>query len=165
MSAKDHFEAQQAYTQAIRDRHAEHDGRIGNAEVDAEDVMDVDDLYDSEQIAINQVSNTLARLIGTGMEGSAFQREARERFAEIGFVVRCDLKKDMLDPRPWDEKPWIPEISLIGRTEKQGEFDHDRMGHEVRSNILGKNAQGSVQKTQVAPGWSQSGSGLIVPGT
>jgi hypothetical protein len=114
-------------------------------------------------IAIEGVMEVLRQKIHTPQEGSAFQREVRERFAEIGFVARCDLKKDLEDPRPWDDKPWVPQISIIGRTEKQGEFDHDQMGHEVRSNILGKNQQGAVQKTQVAPGWSKSGSGLVVP--
>lgn len=163
MSALDHL-AQRRAQQAVIDAEGDED-RVGNAEVDAEDVMDVDDLYDTEQIAISKVMATLSQYIGTQREGSAIQREVRERFAEIGFVVRCDLKKDLYDPRPWDDKPWLPEISIIGRTEALGEFDHDRMGHEVRSNILGKNQQGNVQTPQVAPGWEKkTGSGLIVPG-
>lgn len=138
--------------------------KVGNAEVSADEVIDVDDLYDSERMAINKVMAALSEKMGTAVEGGAFQREVRERFAEIGFVARCDLWKDEDDTRPWDERPWIPAITLVGRTEAQGEFDHERMGHEVRSNILGKKGQENVQKTQIAPGWSQSGSGLIVPG-
>jgi hypothetical protein len=161
MTFADHPARQKDFREALADRDGNE--KVGNAEVEAEDVMDFDDLYDSERIAISGVMAALGQRIGTGMEGSAFQREVRERFAEIGFVARCDLKKDMLDPRPWDDKPWVPDISIIGRTEKQGEFDHERMGHEVRSNILGKNEQGAVQKTQVAPGWSQSKSGLVLP--
>jgi hypothetical protein len=160
MSAADHF-AQRQQQAATIDRTQ---NPVGNAEVAPEEVMDVDDFYDSERLAINKVMTTLGEKIGRGMEGSAFQREVRERFAEIGFVARCDMKKDMNDPRPWDEKPWIPDISIVGRTEKPGEFDHEQMGHEVRSNILGKNKQGNVQTTQVAPGWEKKDSGLIVPG-
>lgn len=140
---------------------------VGNAEVkvDEEDVLDADDLYDSEKIAINRVLATIQQHVGTGVEGGAFQREVRERFAEIGFVVRCDLWKDDDDPRDWDDKPWIPSITLVARTEKQGEFDHEQMGHEVRSNILGKNAQGDVQRKMVGQtGYERRNSGLIVPG-
>lgn len=130
-----------------------------------ETMEDFDQFYDHERIAINKVSAALREHIGRGMEGSALQREARERFAEIGFVVRCDLMKDMNDPRDWDDKPWIPEITFLGRCEpmKIGEFDHERMGHEVRSNIIGKKGQDNVQKTQIAPGFSATKSGLIVP--
>lgn len=150
------------FAEHMAKRHEEQEN-IGNAEVSAEEIEEIEEIYDSEQIQIDRVMASLSQRIGTGMEGSAFQREVRERFAEIGFVARCDLKKDLEDPRPWDDKPWVPSISIVGRTEKQGEFDHERMGHEVRSNILGKNEQGAVQKTQVSPGWAKSGSGLIVP--
>jgi len=161
----EHKEAQDQFRAGLKDRSGGND-RIGNAEVAADDieVMDMDDLYDSERIEISRVLAAISQNTGKQVEGGAFQREVRERFAEIGFVVRCDLKKDMLDPRPWEDKPWMPDISLIGRVEKQGEFDHERMGHEVRSNILGKKGQDNVQKTHVAPGWSQSSSGLITPG-
>lgn len=166
MAAKQAEEIQRRHQQALLDRHKPAgDDKRGNAEVEASEVMDVDDLYDSERIAINNVMAALGEKMGATVEGSAFQREVRDRFAEIGFVVRCDLWKDDDDPRDWDERPWIPSITLVGRTEKQGEFDHERMGHEVRSNILGKNQQGNVQRTQVAGGFSRTDSGLIVPGS
>lgn len=136
----------------------------GNAEVASKDVFDADDLLDSERIAINHVIAALNAKVGSQMEGGAFQREVRERFAEIGFVVRCDFWRDDDDPRPWDERPWLPAITLLGRTEDPGEFDHERMGHEVRSNILGKNQQGDVQRKMVGQtGFQSSASGLIVP--
>lgn len=137
---------------------------MGNAEVDAEQVFDMGDALDSEVIAINRVNAVLSAHIGRGVELSALQREVRERYAEIGFVARCDFYKDMNDPRPWKDKPEIPRITVVGRTEKQGEFDHERMGHEVRSNILGKNKQGDVQQKIVGQtGFERKGSGLIVP--
>lgn len=63
----------------------------------------------------------------------AFEREVVERFQEIGFVV--DVK--------WYETNVpdvvVPEVEVIGRCEpvKPGEFDHDRMRHEVVNNVLG----------------------------
>lgn len=164
MSAAEHF-AQQRFRQSMIDRNKGGEDKIGNAEVDAEQVMDADDLYDHETLAINRLMATITENIGKQREGSALQREVRERFAEIGFVVRCDLWKDDDDPRSWDERPWWPIITLLGRTEEQGEFDHDRMGHEVRSNILGKKDQDNVQKTTIGQAGfeAKTASGLILP--
>lgn len=167
MTFAEHQQRQQEFREGLRERHQRADDKVGNAEVDAEDVMDLDDLYDSERIAISRVLAQLSQRTHTSMELSAFQREARDRFAEIGFVVRVDYKKDMLDGKAWEDKAQMPEISILGRTEKQGEFDHERMGHEVRSNILGKKGQENVQKTHVAPGFaggSVTKSGLHLPG-
>ena len=164
MSFEDHVAQRQQFRQGLASRHGAEDEGVGNAEVDAQDVMDYDELYDSERLAISRVMDSLSQSIGTPREGSAFQREVRDRFAEIGFVVRCDLKKDENDPRDWDDRPWIPDISIIGRTEKQGEFDHERMGHEVRSNIIGEKGRDSTQKTQVGQTGFTTTSGIIVPG-
>ncbi len=136
----------------------------GNAEISPEEVFDYDDLYDSERLAISRVMAALSQHVGTTSEKSAIQREVRDRFSDIGFVARCDFYKDDDDPRPWNERPDMPQITIVGRTEKQGEFDHDRMGHEVRSNILGKNAQGDVQsKTVGQTGYESRKSGIVVP--
>lgn len=131
-----------------------------------EEAIDTESLYDHERIAINKVMQVLAENIGSHRELGAFQREVRERFAEIGFVARCDFYEDEADTRPKGERTQIPQITITGRTEamKVGEFDHDRMGHEVRSNILGVKNQENVQKTQVGQaGFERRSSGLIVP--
>lgn len=131
-----------------------------------EPMEDFDQFLDSERIEINRVFAELRENIGKHRERSSFQREARERFAEIGFVVRVDFYQSLHeDHLPEDERTHYPEISFLGRCEpvKIGEFDHERMGHEVRSNIIGKKGQDNVQKTQIAPGFSSTKSGLIVP--
>lgn len=151
MSAADHFAQRRAQQDNIADE---------------EQVLDTDSLYDSERLAINQVTTTLMENIGKHRELGSFQREVRERFAEIGFIARCDFYESRHeDHLPKDERTQYPEITLVGRCDPMqvGDFDHDKMGHEVRSNIIGNKDQDNVQKTQVAPGWSQSGSGLIVP--
>jgi hypothetical protein len=125
-----------------------------------EECLEWEDLYDSEKIEVREVYRRLQESTGH-RELSGFQREVRERFAEIGIEARCDFYEDVRDKHL--EGVQIPRITLIKRIERREEFDHDQMGHEVRSNILGTNKQGNVQKTQVAPGWGQSGSGLIVP--
>lgn len=154
MSAKDHM-AQRAFEKAVIDLkdHPEQEG-----------VLESSDLYDSEKIAISKVSTALMDNINKHRELGAFQREVRERYAEIGFVARCDFYESQYeDHLPKSERTQYPEITLIRRCEPTGEFDHDKMGHEVRSNILGVKGQDSVQKTHVAGGFTTP-SGLIVPG-
>lgn len=154
MSARDHFSQRQAQQAKIDDETGVH-----------EEALDWDDLYDSEKIKVREVFFALKEGTMQHREMGAFQREVRERFAEIGIVARCDFYE-----RP-DEKHLegvqVPSITLIRRCEptKVGDFDHDQMGHEVRSNIIGKKDQDNVQRTQIAPGWGQSKSGLIVPGS
>lgn len=150
MSATDHFAQRQAQQAAID-------------EEQTEEVLDWEDLYDSEKLQVKAVYQALAESRGH-RELSGFQREVRERFAEIGIVARCDFYENEAEKHL--EGVQVPVITLLRRCEptKVGDFDHEQMGHEVRSNILGKKDQDNVQKTQVAPGWSKSGSGLIVPG-
>lgn len=90
-------------------------------------------VYDSE---IQQIQGVLATLNGRTYKAydlNSFEREIVERFQEIGFQV--DVK--------WYETNlpdvYIPEIDVISRCApiKPGEFDHDRMRHEVVNNVLG----------------------------
>lgn len=146
------------------DRFREADTRaVVEANADEEGLLDTDSLYDHERLAINKVATALMDNIGRHRELSSFQREARERFAEIGFVVRVDFYEDPNEEHLTGTQ--IPQISLLGRCEplKVGEFDHDQMGHEVRSNILGVKGQDNLQKTQVVPGWASTKSGIVVP--
>lgn len=147
------------------DRFREADARaVAEANAAEEDLLDTDSLYDHERLAINRLMTTLMDNIGSHRELSAFQREVRERFAEIGFVVRVDFYEDPREEHLSGAQ--IPQITLVSRCDplKVGEFDHDRMGHEVRSNILGVRGQDNTQKTQVAPGWASTKSGIVVPG-
>lgn len=150
MSVKDHFEARRAFAEGLKDHG------------DTEDVLEWEDLYDTEKIQVRDVFRQLNEATGSHREVSAFQREVRERFAEIGIEARCDIYSEPHKDRL--EGVQVPRVTLIRRIEKVEEFDHERMGHEVRSNVLGEKGRDNVQKTQVAPGWSKSGSGLIVPG-
>jgi hypothetical protein len=101
--------------------------------------------YDSELLKIEEVLGTLqarARKGSQNLEG--FVREAKDRFAEIGFEVDVKMHTSNVPD------VFVPEIELIGRIDKDHEFDHERMAHEVRSNILD------------LPG--EHGLGLIKPG-
>lgn len=78
----------------------------------------------------------------------AFTREAIQRCAEAGFIV--DVLWHWEDERTGDMSPnvsddpedknlyWNPKVVIAGRLDKVavGEFDHDKLKHEIRSGLL-----------------------------
>lgn len=123
------------------------------------------DLYDSDRAALQQVVAILNGNIGKRRDVDAFAREATERIAEAGFVAQVVVKEDPAeDHLPRHERTYYPQVSLIGRIEPESEFDHDKMGHEVRSDLLGLRGGDNRQRTQVGqPGFESRSSGLVVP--
>lgn len=98
------------------------------------------DIYDSEIAEIERVSNILKVRARQPRNYDDFQREIKERFAEIGFVV---------DVKWWEtnvEGVMMPEIEIIGRVDKSHVFDRDRMVHEVTNDLLDL-GEGGVIKT------------------
>lgn len=90
-------------------------------------------LYDSEVQKIQATLNTLKDRTYKRHNLSAFEREVKERFQEVGFVV------DVLWYETNVSGVYMPEIEVIGRCDpiNVGEFDHDKMRHEVVNNLLG----------------------------
>lgn len=124
------------------------------------------ELYDSDRIALRQIVDALSAS-STGKQRSidGFAREVLDKFAAAGFYVDVRMFTDEGYSGPESERVWYPKIVITGRIEKDAEFDHERMGHEVRSNILGVPGQDDVQKKTVGQtGFSRASSGLIVPG-
>ena len=100
------------------------------------------DILDSEMLEIESVLETLKRRSEDGrrLDRGMFDQEIQDRFANIGFKVNVLwYETNMTDVR-------MPEVTIVGRTEKVGAFDHDKMAHEVTSDILGL-GQGGVIKT------------------
>lgn len=100
------------------------------------------DILDSEILEIEKVLETLKdRVEGrSSVDRGQFDREITDRFNAIGFTV---------DTKWWHtniESVKMPEITITGRTERREAFDHDKMAHEVTSDILGL-GQGGVIKT------------------
>lgn len=88
------------------------------------------DLYDSELLKIEEIQHALQRSSEGLVDRDAWNREAAERFAEIGLKI--DVKwwrTDMPDVL-------APDIEIVGRLTVQ-EFDHARMAHEVQHDVLG----------------------------
>lgn len=90
-------------------------------------------VLDSEMAALQEIHRTLEDRTYKRHNLAAFEREIVERFHEAGFLV--DVK--------WYETN-LPDVSspvveVIDRCDpvKPGEFDHDKMRHEVVHNVLG----------------------------
>lgn len=94
-------------------------------------------VYDSEVADLQRVLATLNDRTYKPHNLAAFEREIVERCQEVGFVVDVKWYETNL------EGVFAPEVEVIGRCDpvKPGEFDHDRMRHEVVNNVLGLPAE------------------------
>lgn len=90
-------------------------------------------VYDSEVADLQRVQRELNARTYKRHNLAAFEREITERFQEVGFVVSVNWYETNL------EGVFAPEVEVVGRCEpiKGGEFDHDKMRHEVVHNLLG----------------------------
>lgn len=92
-------------------------------------------LLDSEVVEIGKVAAKLNRFRNTHTNLESFGREVQERFAEIGLLVRVGLK-----PLHYGgETVYGIVLTIMDHIgdEDSKPFDHEKMGHEVRSNIRG----------------------------
>lgn len=100
------------------------------------------DLYDSEILAIEKLTVALNQEIaGRRFDLEDTSQRIQGEYEALGFVV--DVK--------WfttTDHGFVPQVEIRGRISNE-EFDHDRMVHEVTSNILGIDTDGGgVIKSQ-----------------
>jgi hypothetical protein len=103
--------------------------------------MEIDstiDLYDSDRIGVDRVVNALAAKQGTMQDPREFAREIFERFADVGLLV--DVAVATINPGEHDEHYGFA-VMVSGRVDPEAEFDHERMSHEVRADILGQRGE------------------------
>jgi hypothetical protein len=106
----------------------------------ADDVTKTMDIHDTEILEIEKILNMLkARTAQGSIEYDSFQREIKERFYEIGFVV------DVLWYETNMAEVKMPEIVIKGRTENKFVFDRDRQVHEVTNDILDLGTGGIIK--------------------
>lgn len=105
----------------------------------SDDVTKTIDVYDSEIADIQRVLEALRARAAHRVNYDAFQREAIERFADIGFKV--DVRWYETDV----EGVLQPEVNIVGRTESGHVFDRDRQVHEVVNDYLGLGEGGVVK--------------------
>jgi hypothetical protein len=86
-------------------------------------------VYDHEILAVEKVLQRLRERSASRRDLSDFDREIRQRFEDIGFVVRVDWYDTNV------EGTFMPEITMIGRVEKV-DFDFDKQVAEVTGDIL-----------------------------
>lgn len=103
------------------------------------DLTQAFNLYDSEVLQIEKVTSRLMERAASRRDYDAFDREIRQRFEEIGLVVKINWWSTNV------EGVLSPEVDFVGRTEKHT-FDHDQMVHEVTNDILDI-GQGGVIKS------------------
>ena len=102
------------------------------------------DVYDHEVEQIIAVQNQLLARCGAMRNYGDFEREIKERFAEIGFAAQVTWHTYSLGGKP--QEGALPDVTLTGRLERR-EFDHDRQVAEVTRNVLNIPGQEGVIKS------------------
>lgn len=94
-------------------------------------MADVIEVYDTEILAIEKVLDVLKTRAENRRNRGEFDREIKERFHHIGFIV---------DVKWWHtnlEDVKMPEVEIIGRVDDRGQgMDHDRLRHEIVNDVL-----------------------------
>lgn len=98
--------------------------------------------YDSETLEIEKVMQKLTLMRGQRIGMQDFVDRAIEMFAKIGFKVevRTYSTASVEEKGGIEKVEEIPglysfDVEIQGRLDRH-EFDHDRMAHEVRNNLL-----------------------------
>jgi len=99
------------------------------------------ELYDSDILVVERVLNIVRERGQNRRDYDAFDREIKERFFDAGYVVDVKWYHTNI------EGVKSPDIEIVGRTEKQGEFDHEKMAHQVTEDILELGTKGKISVT------------------
>ena len=109
----------------------------------ADDVTKGVDILDSEVLEIERVLNIIKARSQGRRNYDAFDREIKERFHDIGFVVSVKWYTaagpdgiELADVK-------IPEVQIDARVD-QKQFDRDQMSHEVTNDILNLGQKGVI---------------------
>lgn len=111
----------------------------------ADDMTKTLDVYDHEIIEIEKVLARIKERTTGHRNYDDVDREIKERFQDIGFIVDVVWYHTNVDGVK------MPEVVLKARTEAKV-FDRDRMTHEVTNDLLGMGEGGVIKtnKEQVA---------------
>lgn len=125
-----------------------------NAQAQAGEVTSQVNLYDSEIIKVEEVLDKLnnRRERTSRMSYEAFTQEAKELFAAIGLEVSVRWYEAGITRNDGTmqkiEGTLIPEVVILARTNsKTFQFDHDKMSHEVQSDLLQLGTGGKLKIT------------------
>jgi hypothetical protein len=94
------------------------------------------DVYDHEVLALTRLAAELtARAKAKKHNYTAFEREIRDRFADLGFTVDVNWYEFSLDGAP--QEGALPQVTITGRAPGSAPWDPDRQVHEAVHNVLG----------------------------
>jgi hypothetical protein len=107
------------------------------------------DIYDSEIDKILEVQQLLQQRARERMFNyNDFEREIKERFEDIGFIVAVNWHSYAVNGEV-QAMSAMPEVAITGRTDPSFAFDPDRQVHEVTRNVLGLPGEEGVIKTDL----------------
>jgi hypothetical protein len=93
------------------------------------------DVYDSEVKQLLEFQAALTERARSGpLNYAAFEREMRDKAAELGFTIDVNWYRYSIDGAEQDGA--MPEITVTGRTDTAFRFDPDRQVHEAVHNVL-----------------------------
>jgi hypothetical protein len=110
----------------------------------ATDEIDPSTLLDSEILEIEKVMEAIRLRAERSVEYDAFQREIKERFIRIGFIVDVAWYTAGRPDNTLEPGLLIPEITLQRRVEKKV-FDYDQQVAEVTGDILDLGQKGVIK--------------------
>ena len=94
------------------------------------------DIYDSEIDKILAVQHALQQRAKEKMRNYGdFEREIKERFEDIGFIVQVTWFNYAVNGVTQTLSA-MPEVTITSRCDPKFVFDPDQMVHEVTSNLL-----------------------------
>lgn len=103
---------------------------LGQTQPNHEGLTSRVEIHDSEVIEIERIVKILNDKAHSGrLDYDAFQREIKDRFHTLGFIVDVKWYTTNVDG------VLVPEIDIQDRTERR-QFDHDRQVHEVTNDLL-----------------------------
>lgn len=124
------------------------------------------DLYDTERVRLNQALNVIRASVGTRRNLESFRQEILDSMWQCGFRVDVRVFEGTMEDDPSQETIFFFKLVIVGRSESEEEFDHDRMKHEVLNDVIG---QGDVEKKSTPISMHSDGknkrtsSGLYLP--
>ena len=105
------------------------------------------DIYDSEIDKIIACQDALQQRAKEKMRNYGdFEREIKERFEDIGFIVQVVWHNYSINGVA-QAMSAMPEVTITGRCDPKFAFDPDQMVHEVTSNLLDIPGEGGVIDT------------------
>ena len=106
--------------------------------------QDILNVYDSEVRQLLELQRALTdRVYGRQLNYNDFEREIREKAAELGFTVNVNWYEFEIDGVK--QEGAMPEVTVTGRTDTAFRWDPDRQVHQAVNDVLGLGESGWIK--------------------